>query len=247
MNLNWLFFVVLAIFALCIILGWKRGFVRIVFSLAATVIALILTLILCPITINVLKSQGGVYDKIYKGVDSFIDLDEAYKKVAASDDADKQTLEEKLDTMMENIGLPSIIRKSVVESDIVQNLSGEKGEEFQKNELAKLETVICENLTATTINALGFIITLLIVIIVLFILGKTLDLLAKLPLLKQVNAWLGILVGAAEGLLLVWIFFTVVTMFAATPFGQNMLGMITENGFLQFLYDKNVIALKFFS
>ncbi len=247
MNLNWLFFVVLAIFAVCIIVGWRRGFVRIVFSLAATIIALVLTLVLCPVTINILKSQDGLHDKIYQGLDEFIDLDAAYDKLAASDKKDDTTLEEKVDTMMEHIGLPSVIRKSVVNSDWFKNFSGKNGEDIAKNELSKLEAVICENMTATTISALGFIITLVIVMIVLFILGKTLDLLTKLPVLRQVNTWLGIAAGGAEGLLIVWVFFTVVTMFAATPFGQQMLGMITENSFLQFLYDKNVIALKFFS
>ncbi len=247
MNFNWLFFVVLAIFAVSIIIGWRKGFVRIVFSLLATIVALVLTLILSPVTINLLKNQSGVYDKIYEGVDSFIDLEEAYDNLVKTEDDGQKTLEEKLDLMMENIGLPSIIRQSVMDSDVVKSFSDEKSEEFQKNQLAKLEKVVCENLTTTTINALGIIITLVVVALALFILGKTLDLLAKLPLIRHVNAWLGIIVGAAEGLLIVWIFFTIVTMFAATPFGQNMLGMVTENSFLQFLYDKNVIALMFFS
>lgn len=247
MNFNWLFFAVLAIFAVCIIVGWNRGFVRIVFSLAATIVSLVLTLILCPLTINLLKTQSGVYDAIYKGVDDFVDLEAAYDKLVSQDKKDDVTLEEKVDSMMESIGLPSIIRKSVVNSEWFKNFSGKNGSDLQKTELSKLEKVICENLTATTINALGFIITLIVVMIALFIISKTLDLLTKLPVLHQVNTWLGIVAGAAEGLLIVWIFFTVVTMFAATEFGQNMLGMITENQFLQFLYDKNVIALKFFS
>ena len=245
--MNWLFFVVLAVFAVCMIWGAKRGFVRVIFSFVSTIIALILTLVLCPVTQNMLKNQTGIYDSIYSGVDDFIDLDAAYDKLVASDDTTGTTLEEKVDAMMESIGLPAVIRNSVTGSEWFENFSGKNGDDIQKSQLDSLEQVICENLTMTVINALGFIITLAVVLLVLFILGKTLDLLAKLPLIRQMNTWLGVAFGAAEGLLVVWVFFTIVTMCAATEFGQNMLGMITENGFLQFLYNKNVIVLKFFS
>ena len=92
------------------------------------------------------------------------------------------------------------------------------------------------------INAIAFVVTLILAIIALAILCKTLDLLAKLPLLKQINAVAGLGAGVVEGLLLVWILFVILTMFAGSEFGRSSLEMIAENPLLDFLYKNNMVS-----
>mgnify|MGYP003302062493 CR=1 FL=1 len=52
----------------------------------------------------------------------------------------------------------------------------------------------------------------------------------------------GLAAGAAEGLLLVWILFVILTMFAGTEFGSEAMSMIAENPLLDFLYKNNMVS-----
>ena len=85
-------------------------------------------------------------------------------------------------------------------------------------------------------------ITLVLAIIALALLCKTLDLLAKLPVLRQINTVAGLAAGIAEGLLLVWVLFAILTMFAGSEFGKDALAMIGENPLLDFLYKNNLVS-----
>jgi len=79
-------------------------------------------------------------------------------------------------------------------------------------------------------------------VIALAILCNALNLIAKLPLLRQINTVAGLAAGVAEGLLLVWILFVILTMFAGTEFGSEAMSMIAENPLLDFLYKNNMVS-----
>ena len=74
------------------------------------------------------------------------------------------------------------------------------------------------------------------------ILCFTLDIISKLPVLHQINTLSGALVGALEGLVLVWIGFIIFTMLGSTAFGQEALGLITESELLSYLYNNNILS-----
>ena len=101
---------------------------------------------------------------------------------------------------------------------------------------------LCRQITNVIINAIAFVITLVLAIIALALLCKTLDLLAKLPVLRQINTIAGLAAGIAEGVLLVWVLFAILTMFAGSEFGKDALAMIGENPLLDFLYKNNLVS-----
>ena len=74
------------------------------------------------------------------------------------------------------------------------------------------------------------------------ILCNTLNLLAKLPVLRQLNTMAGLAAGVAEGILLVWVLFVVLTMFAGSEFGRDAMEMIAKNPLLDFLYKNNLVS-----
>ena len=92
------------------------------------------------------------------------------------------------------------------------------------------------------INAIAFVISLILAIIGLIVLCFALNLLTKLPLLKQVNTTAGLAIGLVEGVLVVWILFVILTMFAGSEFGSKALALISENPLLNFLYKNNLVS-----
>ena len=64
---------------------------------------------------------------------------------------------------------------------------------------------------------------------------------AKLPVLKEINQVAGGVVGLVQGLLIFWIFCTVLAMFSNFEWAQALYKMINESAILSVLYDTNIL------
>ena len=63
---------------------------------------------------------------------------------------------------------------------------------------------------------------------------------AELPLLKGVNRVLGLLVGTAQGICVVWILFLILTVMGGTDAGSRILILISQDKVLSVFYDTNI-------
>ena len=70
---------------------------------------------------------------------------------------------------------------------------------------------------------------------------QVLKLIPHLPLVRGVDKILGLLTGAIEGLLLIWIFLYLVNINRGMLFGIEWSGLIEGNPFMVFLYQNNLI------
>ena len=57
----------------------------------------------------------------------------------------------------------------------------------------------------------------------------------KIPVLKDVNKLMGLLLGVAEGLIVVWLFFALVTACSRFDWAASALADIGGNGFLSLI------------
>ena len=112
--------------------------------------------------------------------------------------------------------------------------------------LDEAEKFVVDSITGAIVNAIGFVITFVVVCLAVFIVGKILDVVSKLPIINGINRFAGVAAGIFEALLIVWFLFAVVTMFAATDFGQYMLSLINKSKLLSFIYEHNWISVKIF-
>ena len=82
----------------------------------------------------------------------------------------------------------------------------------------------------------------MVVSLVLHIILNVLDLVVKLPVLKGINRFLGMLAGSIKGFLIVWVVFYLIHIMAATDLGTRLVTYIGENEFLAFLYQHNLLV-----
>lgn len=87
-----------------------------------------------------------------------------------------------------------------------------------------------------------FLLVFIMLVQLIKVLLKTVKFLAKLPLINGVNKLLGTLLGIAEGVVVVWVCFILISKY--NVFGKSiaMLEMIKENKFTDFLYDSNLFV-----
>lgn len=234
--MNWLLIFALALIGVFAFIGWRVGFVKSVFSLVSTIAVIIITILVSPIVTNMLKSSEKISGGIQSKLEQVIDLSGVAENLSSEEEEDPLAF-------IDGLELPASIKDTI--KDSLSDTMEEKKEEaadFVGDKLNALETYICELLTNIVLNALGFFITFIVAAVGLAVLCFVLDLLSKLPVLHQINTIAGIVMGALEGLVILWIVFIVITMLGSTAFGQTCLNMIWESKILSFLYDSNILS-----
>lgn len=96
-------------------------------------------------------------------------------------------------------------------------------------------------------NLIGFLVSGIILLIILIakkIIRAAffiLRLIAELPILSGLNRFLGTLAGIIEATVIIWVGFAVISCLKIPIKGQLLSDVITENVFLNFLYQHNLL------
>mgnify|MGYP000024214282 CR=1 FL=1 len=69
----------------------------------------------------------------------------------------------------------------------------------------------------------------------------SLGIVSHLPILHGLNKTAGLVLGLCEGVVLLWIFFIVITVCASTRGGAQLLKMTAQSGILSWLYHNNLL------
>lgn len=211
--MNWLLIIVVAIIVLNAFIGRKVGLVKIIFSLFSFIIALILTAWISPSINGMLKNNETFYEKASQKVEDMLFRDQA----ETTNDED----------LIEGLPLPKSIKESLQEN--------------KEKQVANIKSYIISHVTDIVINALAFVLTFVVVFVGLWVLSIALNIISKLPILNQLNKIAGFFVGGLQGVLIVWIIFILITIFAGTELGGVAYKQVEESTILSYLYDKNVL------
>lgn len=111
-----------------------------------------------------------------------------------------------------------------------------------KNSSAK---IIASNVTSTIINIGSALIVFIITRIILLFLKFSTDLIAKLPLIKQCNQVGGFIYGVIAGFVIVYIFFTVISIIAPIIDLSSFLKIINSSIIGNIMYNNNIIFMFF--
>ena len=124
-------------------------------------------------------------------------------------------------------------------TDILKNEHIKKAREDVQKEVNHRVAIY---LTGIVINSGTFILVYFILSVGLLVLGKMLNIISKLPVINELNRMVGGIVGIFQGLVIVWLIFTLMMVFIEKPFIQEGMRQIEENAFLRILYESNIIA-----
>lgn len=229
--MNILTVIVLLLIAVFVLNGYRRGFVRVFASMFFFVLSSVLVYMATPYISQFLKE----YTPIYKVVES--KCEEAFAGMGDGDkaeDAEKgevSFLDQK--KLIEELELPGILKQQLLNNnnDVGYDLLGVTG--FSKYIAGYMANII--------LNILSFLAALLLVFLILRTTVMTLDIIANLPILHGVNRFLGLILGFAQGILVIWFGLLLLTVFSHTDAGEKLMHMVYESPILSFLYEQNII------
>ncbi len=128
---------------------------------------------------------------------------------------------------IEKLELPDVIKEKIIE--------GMQGIEIP------VKDYVIESVASVALSAIVFIVIFIIATIAISVAISVLDILAKLPLIKQANRAAGFVAGAIYGIVVVWVAMIVLTALSSTAWASDILLTIGNNEILSFIYDSNPI------
>lgn len=222
--MNKIFVAVILILVVMALIGLKRGFIKTVFSLVSTIVALVMTALLSPLVSEWMQNSDTISQFFTGKVKETIPVEQT--------DTARKTDEE----IIESLGLPGYMEETLLKNNtaVIYNEL-----EVKKN---SIKEYIVAGIVSIVINAIAFMATFLIIRIALWLLCYFLDLVSRLPVLRQVNKIAGLAAGLFQGLLYVWIFCILLMVFGFGDFGTYVYDCINESSILTFIFDSNLLV-----
>ncbi len=207
--------IIVAIFALCILLGYKRGLTGCLIKVLAFFIALAVSAILFKPAATLVTNNTQIDENIQTSIVSVFEKEEV---------ENKENKDEKSNSpIMEYI------------SDKVEEATEEKKSEIVNN--------AAKDISINIINVLCFIAIFIVVRIALIFVKALADLITKLPVIKQCDKIGGIVYGILQGFVIVFIALALIT-FVSTATNQYALLELINQSYIGSILNNNNILLK---
>lgn len=222
--MNWLLIGILIFMLICTINGYRKGFIRLAVSFVFVIITIALVRMVTPYLGSFLERHTPVYSTIKEN------CMEIFREDAGDYDQEKKTDQVKA---IESSRLPEKFKKSLMENN--------NAEIYSILEVTGFDEYIGTYVAKTLTNIIAFVLAFIIIYLALKLILFSLDLIARLPVLHGINKTAGLLLGLAESLVFIWVFFLAITIFFTGKTGENLMGMVNDSLFLRFLYSNNYL------
>lgn len=221
--MNWLLIVVILFLLAYIYRGYHNGFIKTVFSIAAVGIALIVASVGSPMLSQTLQNNETIHSYIEDKVSKTIHVEA------------KETEKAEQEKIIDKLPLPESIRDALLDNNNADTYSSLATDTFGG--------YVSGYVTGMIFNALSYVLLFIITLIIVRIIANVLDLVSKLPIINSINHIGGLCVGAAHGLIILWVWCLVLTIFSGTNIGQVMFEQINGSEVLSLIYNNNLLLV----
>ena len=210
--MNWMMITVIGILIIGTLLGWRSGFVKMIFHICSFVAALLLAALLAPALANFLTEQDalmqGIADKVYES----LQLEQTQEQI------------EKLD-------IPDALKKELAKYNTEEN--------YEKLGVRSPGEYISQSLAIVIVRCASYLVVFFVALIGLFLLCNALDLVSKIGFLDSVNRLAGAALGFCEAVIIIILMSALLTALSNTQIGKEAMEMIADSTFLSYIYEHN--------
>ena len=227
--MNALLIIVGIVFLLSVMIGYKRGLVKIIASLLATLVCIVLVFLISPSVSRWIQESTPLKETVKNKCIELLLPDETTGEEALQTEIPR----EQQISMIEGADIPEVIQKMLLENNNNEVYTALGVQTFGEYIGAYVAKVIAD--------ILAFLITFIAVFIIVRIVLGMLNIVDKIPLVGGANHLVGGILGAGIGILIIWILFIVITLLYNTSFGMACMKGISESEILTKLYDSNIL------
>ena len=220
--MNWFDLLVIAILVVSIFIAYKSGFVRTVCDFCSTIVSLVLTYKLYPITASIFKNLKW-FEKIQTALEENLKLSQNAEKLS----------ENMQNSIINDLELPQFLKNILIENNTMQT---------ELINTSQLEEYISSYVANICLNAAAVLVTFIILVIAIKVAINLLDLVAKLPILNFLNKTAGIAIGFLRGAIIIWIICFAIMIFYSNPNFQNIVYTVENSVIGKLFYDNNLLV-----
>lgn len=211
--------VVIAIIIIAIFMGYKKGFIKTLFGVLSFFIAIAITFTFYKPVMELIKERTGFEEWLY-GYLHEMNLDD---KNAEEVSGEQVVLSESGENYINN--LPDAIVKMI------------GLDEFKEN----AKVTVIEKIVEFVVKLLAIVIVYIVSKLILLVLVLVLDSIAKLPVLKQFNELLGLVLGGILGFIQVYVVCAIITLIGSLPALSGICSIISNSLIAHIFYDNNLL------
>jgi hypothetical protein len=223
--MNWLLMIVLAVLAFCIYNGYRRGFLRMIYSLVSWMLVLAFVTWATPYINSLLLN----YTNIYEGIQSTC---EARIRESAQEKT-KEQLEDEKPLAELGIKLPDSVTEKILDTTV------SSADEFMES--SGIYKQVAAGVADFILEGISFFLAAIGASILAHLISRILGIVSRIPILKGANRILGVFAGGVYGLILVWIAFYILALCGTSDAGKILLSYVYESSFLTYLYENNAV------
>lgn len=242
---------VILIIGIFAVIGWRKGVMRLALSLISIIVTILTSVLIAPLITSAIKNNTDIINKMSGSIYEVLSGNEQINKyfdekydISIDVDADKiSSYINEIAAAVEDVSAELHLPDSLGET--VGNISKSDVNEISTLGKATVKEiclrVIAVRLAEVVLTAIVYIAIIVLVFVVLKIVISATGIVGRLPVIKQANKLAGLILGMLEGLVVVWLFFAIITAMSGTDSVANIMKQIKANSFLQMLYDCNPI------
>lgn len=210
--------IILLLIGLFVFFGYKNGLAKCLLKLCTTIIAIVLALILYRPLVNFVVNHTTIDENIQ------LSLERIMKNGIENNSSDNTQI------VKEDSGIP----KPIVEylNNNFKSTVDEKKEEAVVN--------VARGAALLIVDIACVLVIFVAIKVLLQILAIVLDLVTKIPLIKQFNEAGGLIFGFLQGILIVLIIMTLISILSPLTGSYFLSGLIQESKIGGFLYNSNI-------
>ena len=228
--MNTLLIVVGIIFLVNVLIGYKKGFLRLALSLAITIASILLVGVLTPPISGWIQKSTPIQEIVQA---KFTEILESSTGESGEMLNSTEMPREQQIAFIEEIQLPDSIKSMLLENN--------NDEAYAALGAANFTEYIGAYATKLIADIIAFIVAWIAVSIISRIIMKMIGIVDKIPVIGGVNKVAGAVVGIGFAMISVWSLFIVVTLLYNTSVGQACMKDIAASPILTKLYDGNIL------
>lgn len=209
------------------LIGFKRGFINLVFSLLALVLSLGVAVFVAPIATDIIMTETELQEKIGCEIENYISEEWAKEDLNSLDLAQQKN-------RIDELPFPKLMLDVIEKANVKIN--------YDVMHIDKFTEMIGLTVAKMIISSLCYFVIFAVVYIFLIVVFNMLELFTRFAGLKQFNRLAGCVLALVEGLVFLWLICIIITACANINLFKEALAQIEKVPVLSFIYNNNILV-----
>ncbi|MBR2593021.1 MAG: CvpA family protein [Firmicutes bacterium] len=203
------------------VVGLIRGFVKTALGFLPIPIAIIGTYFIAPPVCSWARGTR-FYEILYEKISTSFKFEGVLNVYGAANATE----------YVNNMRIPQFLKTALLNNDnsVVKGILG----------TTDVHSYISGFLANICMNVIVVIIIFVVILIICYIILALLDMLSNLPVLSFFSRFFGMIVGAIQGLAIIWILGIILTYFTVNP-NSGLMTLISQTQLASFLFENNLL------